>query len=203
MSDQRKLSKIAPSILCKDLQVIGQITSTGDIQIDGILDGDLRSHAVTVGQDAHILASWRAKPLPFAGVSMAPFARDRCICAPHAKLMAIFITKPWPLKPARISTARSSAKKTRSKTPLSVCCWKMATRTSRHNSPIKHDQLIQIFDGCRLTAHPLGKRGFHERVKRTIQHAARIATFNAGSQILDHLIGLQNIRAYLVAPANL
>ena len=105
MSEQRKLSKNAPSILCKDLQVIGQITSTGDIQIDGILDGDLRSHAVTVGQDAHITGELAGETVTIRGRVTAPFERDKCIYALLVKSMVIFITRLWQLRPARISTA--------------------------------------------------------------------------------------------------
>ncbi|MBT5156666.1 MAG: polymer-forming cytoskeletal protein [Rhodobiaceae bacterium] len=36
------------------MHVVGKIFSTGDIQIEGQLDGDLRSHAVTVGEQAVI-----------------------------------------------------------------------------------------------------------------------------------------------------
>lgn len=54
MSDTPKRSKAAPSILSHDMHVVGQIFSTGDIQIEGRLDGDLRSHAVTVGEQAEI-----------------------------------------------------------------------------------------------------------------------------------------------------
>ena len=82
MSEQRKLSKNAPSILCKDLQVIGQITSTGDIQIDGILDGDLRSHAVTVGQDAPITGELAGETVTIRGrVDGIIRARQVHLCA--------------------------------------------------------------------------------------------------------------------------
>jgi len=46
--------KSAPSILSNDMHVTGQIVSSGDIQIEGMMDGDVRSHAVTVGEKAVI-----------------------------------------------------------------------------------------------------------------------------------------------------
>ncbi|MBT7641451.1 MAG: polymer-forming cytoskeletal protein [Rhodobiaceae bacterium] len=51
MADTSK-TKSAPSILSQDMHVVGKIFSTGDIQIEGRLDGDLCSHAVTVGVHA-------------------------------------------------------------------------------------------------------------------------------------------------------
>ena len=47
-------SKVAPSILSQDLNVSGQIVSSGDVQIEGVLEGDLRSHAVTIGEKARV-----------------------------------------------------------------------------------------------------------------------------------------------------
>ncbi|MGI9439649.1 MAG: bactofilin family protein [Parvibaculales bacterium] len=46
--------KSAPSILSHDMHITGQIVSSGDIQIEGMLDGDVRSHAVTIGENAVI-----------------------------------------------------------------------------------------------------------------------------------------------------
>lgn len=53
MADAPK-TKSAPSILSQDMHVIGKIFSTGDIQIEGRLDGDLCSQAVTVGAQAEV-----------------------------------------------------------------------------------------------------------------------------------------------------
>ncbi len=52
MAATMKPSKTAPSILSQDIHIIGQIISSGDVQIEGRLDGDLRSHAVTIGEHA-------------------------------------------------------------------------------------------------------------------------------------------------------
>ena len=47
---EKSKPKSGPSILSHDMHVVGKIFSTGDIQIEGRLDGDLRSHAVTIGE---------------------------------------------------------------------------------------------------------------------------------------------------------
>ena len=49
---EKSKSKSAPSILSHDMHSVGKIFSTGEIQIEGRLDGDLRSHAVTIGEKA-------------------------------------------------------------------------------------------------------------------------------------------------------
>ncbi len=49
----RRVGRSAPSIISDDLVVIGTLTSTGDIQIDGRVDGDIRSSSVTIGEKAN------------------------------------------------------------------------------------------------------------------------------------------------------
>src|SRR6202012_1094365 len=45
----------APSIISADLVVSGTLTSTGDIQIDGRVEGDVRSAGLVIGDKAFIL----------------------------------------------------------------------------------------------------------------------------------------------------
>jgi cytoskeletal protein CcmA (bactofilin family) len=44
----------APSIISADLVVNGTLTSTGDIQIDGRVEGDVHSSGLVIGDKAHI-----------------------------------------------------------------------------------------------------------------------------------------------------
>lgn len=44
----------APSILSADVVVVGNLTSGGDIQIDGTIEGDVRSVSLTIGDKATI-----------------------------------------------------------------------------------------------------------------------------------------------------
>ncbi len=48
----RRNGKSAPSIISSDLVIVGTLTSTGDVQIDGRVDGDIRSGSVTLGEKA-------------------------------------------------------------------------------------------------------------------------------------------------------
>ncbi|MBI1210177.1 MAG: polymer-forming cytoskeletal protein [Alphaproteobacteria bacterium] len=49
---QRRSGKSAPSIISTDLVIVGTLTSTGEVQIDGRVDGDIRSGSVTLGEKA-------------------------------------------------------------------------------------------------------------------------------------------------------
>lgn len=54
MAEVKRLHRVAPSILSADLAIKGQIFSSGDVQLDGVLDGNICSHAVTIGETARI-----------------------------------------------------------------------------------------------------------------------------------------------------
>lgn len=47
-------SGTAPSIISADLTVTGALNSTGDMQIDGIVEGDVRSVGLVIGERAEI-----------------------------------------------------------------------------------------------------------------------------------------------------
>ena len=46
--------KAPPSILSTDLTVTGNMKTTGDIQVEGNVEGDIRAHLLTVGETAVI-----------------------------------------------------------------------------------------------------------------------------------------------------
>lgn len=47
-------AKPAASVLSSDLTIVGNIKTTGDIQIEGTVEGDIRAHLLTVGESATI-----------------------------------------------------------------------------------------------------------------------------------------------------
>jgi cytoskeletal protein CcmA (bactofilin family) len=42
----------APSIISSDLKILGDLISAGDLQIEGIVEGDIQSRSLTVGEGA-------------------------------------------------------------------------------------------------------------------------------------------------------
>ena len=46
--------KPAPSVISSDLTIKGNITTTGDVQVEGTVDGDIRAHQLTIGEGATI-----------------------------------------------------------------------------------------------------------------------------------------------------
>ncbi|MGB7244529.1 MAG: polymer-forming cytoskeletal protein [Sulfitobacter sp.] len=47
-------AKPPASVLSADLHVTGNMKTTGDIQIEGTVDGDIRAHLLTIGESATI-----------------------------------------------------------------------------------------------------------------------------------------------------
>ena len=46
--------KPAPSVLSSDLTIQGNVRSSGDIQVEGIVEGDIRAHTLIVGESATV-----------------------------------------------------------------------------------------------------------------------------------------------------
>jgi len=51
---QANKPKPSPSLLSNDLMIKGNVVSSGDIQIEGTIEGDVRAHLLTVGESATI-----------------------------------------------------------------------------------------------------------------------------------------------------
>ena len=47
-------AKPQPSMLSSDLTIVGNLRTTGDIQVEGTVQGDIRAHLLTVGESANI-----------------------------------------------------------------------------------------------------------------------------------------------------
>lgn len=43
-----------PSIISTDMKIVGDLTSAGEIQVDGTVEGDIQSKHLLVGEPAHI-----------------------------------------------------------------------------------------------------------------------------------------------------
>lgn len=50
----RKGKAVPPTIISSDLRITGNVTSEGEVQVDGVVDGDVRGARVSVGATGHI-----------------------------------------------------------------------------------------------------------------------------------------------------
>ena len=56
-----------PSIISADLKVVGDLSSTGEIQVDGQVHGDIATKVLLVGETAHIKGEIRAETVQVHG----------------------------------------------------------------------------------------------------------------------------------------
>ena len=67
---KRAQGRAAPSIISADLTVSGTLISHGDIQIDGMVEGDVRSVGLVIGEKAQIHGEVFAEELTVRGKVM-------------------------------------------------------------------------------------------------------------------------------------
>jgi len=51
---KHKRKPVPPTIISSDMRVTGNITSEGEIQVDGVVDGDVRGSKVSIGASGHV-----------------------------------------------------------------------------------------------------------------------------------------------------
>lgn len=69
-SDSRKSdsqSSAAPSIISADMKVVGNLESGGDVQIEGSVEGNIKSRTVTIGENAQINGAVNADTVSILG----------------------------------------------------------------------------------------------------------------------------------------
>jgi cytoskeletal protein CcmA (bactofilin family) len=64
---KRAIRGTAPSIISADLNVSGALISSGDIQVDGIVEGDVRSAGLVIGEKAEIRGEVLAEDVTVRG----------------------------------------------------------------------------------------------------------------------------------------
>ena len=62
-----KAGQGVPSLISADLTIIGNLISTGDLQIDGRIEGDVESQSLTVGETAQVKGSLKATQVRVSG----------------------------------------------------------------------------------------------------------------------------------------
>lgn len=53
-SPQAPVKPAPPSLISRDLKIIGDLKSDGEIQVDGSVEGDIRSKTLLIGESAHV-----------------------------------------------------------------------------------------------------------------------------------------------------
>ncbi len=76
-----------PSIISGDLHVAGNLSADGEIQIDGIVEGDVSSHSLTVGDGAKVIGEIVAEDIVIRGMVLGSIRAGRIEIAGTAKVV--------------------------------------------------------------------------------------------------------------------
>ena len=79
-------SDTVPSIISTDLKIVGNLESTGDIQIDGTIQGDIRSLTLTIGESAHVKGSVYSESVRVCGHVSGEIKSTNVILAKTARV---------------------------------------------------------------------------------------------------------------------
>ncbi len=75
-----------PSIISADLKIVGDLNSSGDLQIDGAVEGDVTSRSLTVGEDAVVRGSLVAENVRVYGAIFGQIKANSVTLAKTAKV---------------------------------------------------------------------------------------------------------------------
>ena len=76
--------RIPPSIVAEDMEMVGNITSKGDVQLDGRVQGDITSNKLTVGENATITGTIFGDEVRIAGDFVRREPLDRRLSCPRS-----------------------------------------------------------------------------------------------------------------------
>lgn len=82
----RASSSAVPSIISADLKIIGNLQSSGDIQVDGQVEGDVLSRTLTVGEGAIVKGSVRGETVRICGEVHGEVSASSVIIAKTARV---------------------------------------------------------------------------------------------------------------------
>ncbi len=88
-----------PSIISADLKVTGDLLSDGDIQVDGVIEGDIQSRTVTVGEAAHVKGSISADTVRVCGAVTGQVRGTSVTLAKTAKVTGDILHQTLAIEP--------------------------------------------------------------------------------------------------------
>jgi cytoskeletal protein CcmA (bactofilin family) len=75
-----------PSIISADLRITGDLVCSGDIQIDGWIEGDIQSRNITVGEGATVHGGLQAESVRICGLVNGEIRADNVVLEKTARV---------------------------------------------------------------------------------------------------------------------
>ena len=92
--DGKPVSKSSvPSIISPDLRINGDMVCSGDIQIDGWVEGDIQSRNVTVGEGATVHGAVQAENVKICGIVNGQIRADNVVLEKSARVTGDILHK--------------------------------------------------------------------------------------------------------------
>ncbi len=91
--------KSAPSLLSSDLVINGNLESAGDMQVDGSVEGDIRSQMLTISASAVVRGSIEAESVVIAGSVTGKIKARHVTLNKSAKVIADVIQERLTIEP--------------------------------------------------------------------------------------------------------
>jgi len=80
-----------PTIISASLRIVGNLISDGDVQVDGIIDGNVRSRTLTIGESATINGEVEAETVRIHGSITGQIKSQKVELGPTAKVVGDII----------------------------------------------------------------------------------------------------------------
>lgn len=77
---------VAPSILGPDLKIIGNLTSAGDLRVNGTIEGDIKCRLLTVGPAAQVTGALQADTVRTYGTVTGPIEARAVVLERNARV---------------------------------------------------------------------------------------------------------------------
>lgn len=82
-SKQQKI----PSIISTNLRIVGNLISEGDVQVDGVIEGDVRSRTLTVSEGATVNGQIHAETVRIRGNTLGRITANNVELGPTARVI--------------------------------------------------------------------------------------------------------------------
>jgi cytoskeletal protein CcmA (bactofilin family) len=76
-----------PSIISANLKIVGNLVSDGDVQVDGVIEGDVNSRSLTVSENASIFGEIEAETVRIHGTVHGQIKASNVTMGPTAKVV--------------------------------------------------------------------------------------------------------------------
>ena len=87
------------SVIRKDIRVVGDVICSGDVQLDGIVEGNLQSRGATISEGAHVHGSVSAENVRILGSVTGQVRGNNVMLAKTAKVIGDILHQSLAIEP--------------------------------------------------------------------------------------------------------